>query len=74
MKNVIDPGPNKPFPVLNTVSTDIIVGSGTPRKSLLGNNGNFNLLDKNIFRIGSPIILGTSIIDSNDNRRSKKYH
>lgn len=30
--------------------TDIIIHSGTPRKSLLGNNGNFNLLDKNIYR------------------------
>lgn len=68
MKNVIDPGPNKPLPVLNTVSTDIIVGSGTPRKSLLGNNGNFNLLDKNIFRIGLPIILGTNY----DNRRNQE--
>lgn len=35
---------------------DIIVGKNTPRKFLVGNNGNFNLLDPNVFRIGVPII------------------
>lgn len=56
VNNVIDPGPNRPFPVLNTVSTDIIVGNGTIRKSLLGNNGNFDFQNKNIYRGLMPII------------------
>lgn len=56
VNNVIDPGPNRPFPVLNTVSTDIIVGNGTTRKSLLGNNGNFDFQNKNIYRGLMPII------------------
>lgn len=56
VNNVIDPGPNRPFPVLNTVSTDIIVGNGTVRKSLLGNNGNFDFQNKNIYRGLIPII------------------
>lgn len=56
VNNVIDPGPNRPFPVLNTVSTDIIVGNGTIRKSLLGNNGNFDFQNKNIYRGLMPIV------------------
>ena len=35
---------------------DIIVGKNTSRKFLVGNNGNFNLLDPNVFKISVPII------------------
>jgi hypothetical protein len=34
-------------------------------------NGAFNLLDKNIFRIGIPIIIGTYGLDRNSKEKSK---
>lgn len=33
-----------------TASNDFVIHEGTPRKSIVGNNGNFNLNDKNIYR------------------------
>ena len=50
---------------------DTVIKKGIPRKSLLGNNGAFNLLDKNIFRIGIPIIIGTYGLDRNSKEKSK---
>lgn len=42
-----------------TISNDLVIHEGTPRKSILGNNGNFNLNDKNIYRGFIPLgILG----------------
>lgn len=40
---------------LKTQTSDFIIHNGTPRKSLLGNNGNFDLADKNIFRSFVPL-------------------
>lgn len=43
----------------NITSNDLVIHEGTPRKSLLGNNGNFNINDKNIYRGLIPLeILG----------------
>lgn len=36
---------------------DIILGKNVPRKSLLGNNGNFDLLNKNIYKGLIPFVL-----------------
>ncbi len=33
-----------------TVSNNFIIHEGTPRKSIVGNNGNFDLNNKNIYR------------------------
>ena len=33
-----------------TASNDFVIHEGTPRKSIVGNNGNFNLNNKNIYR------------------------
>lgn len=40
---------------LNTPTNDFIIHAGTPRKSILGNNGNFNLNDKNLYRGFVPL-------------------
>ena len=40
---------------LNVPTNDFIIHKGTPRKSMLGNNGNFNLNDKNIYRGFIPL-------------------
>lgn len=53
LRNIIDPGPNikglRPNDYLSP-STDIIIKEKVPRKSILGNNGNFDFNDYNIFR------------------------
>lgn len=40
---------------LSVPTNDFIIHKGTPRKSMLGNNGNFNLNDKNIYRGFIPL-------------------
>lgn len=40
---------------LNIYTDDFVIHKGTPRKSILGNNGNFNLNDKNIYRGFVPL-------------------
>lgn len=40
---------------LNVPTNDFIIHAGTPRKSILGNNGNFNLNDKNLYRGFVPL-------------------
>ena len=45
--------------IFYTPYDDLIIHEGTPRKFVLGNNGNFNLNDKNMFRILAPTLLGT---------------
>lgn len=40
---------------LNVLTNDFIIHKGTPRKSILGNNGDFNLNNKNIYRGFIPL-------------------
>ena len=40
--------------------TDIVIHEGTPRKSVLGNNGNFDLSNPNIYRGLLPFIFGST--------------
>ena len=37
--------------------SDVIIHKGTPRKSLIGNNGNFDFLNPNIYKAGVPFLL-----------------
>ena len=39
-----------------------IIGNGVPRKSLIGNNGNFDLTNPNIYRITLPIGITTGAV------------
>ena len=39
---------------------DVILGQKVPRKSLLGNNGNFDLLNKNIYKAVIPVASGSA--------------
>ena len=58
IKNVLDPGAHKPrnmstqeyFSLLNKPYNDTVLGPGVPRKSLLGNNGNFDFSNPNIYK------------------------
>ena len=58
IKNVLDPGAHKPrnmstqeyFSLLNQPYNDTVLGPGVPRKSLLGNNGNFDFSNPNIYK------------------------
>lgn len=52
-----------------TASNDFVIHEGTPRKSIVGNNGNFNLNDKNIYR--GLIPLGVIGRMSYGNRRNE---
>lgn len=45
---------------------DIIIGKNTPRKYLLGNNGNFDLNNPNVYKGIIPLI-GASIFEYNNN-------
>lgn len=40
------------------VVNDVVIHSDVPRKSLLGNNGNFDFSDKNIYKMLIPTIIG----------------
>lgn len=40
------------------IVNDVIIHEGFPRKSLLGNNGNFDLSNKNIYKCLTPFVLG----------------
>lgn len=46
---------------------DVIIAPYVPRKSILGNNGNFDFLNPNIYRIAVPIIGGYSIAEEYKN-------
>lgn len=57
IKNVIDPGASMrgmsmetQMDLLNTPYTDLVLKPGVPRKSLLGNNGDFNLSKHNMYK------------------------
>lgn len=68
IKNVLDPGAHKPrsmstqeyFSLLNQPYNDTVLGPGIPRKSLLGNNGNFDFSNSNIYKGLLPFGLITS--------------
>jgi|GEM_PF-3957364 len=66
INNVIDPGAGmRGMPIetqidlLNTPYTDLVLKPGVPRKSLRGNNGNFNLSKHNIYKVLLPFGLMT---------------
>lgn len=66
INNVIDPGAGmRGMPIetqidlLNTPYTDLVLKPGVPRKSLHGNNGNFNLSKHNIYKVLLPFGLMT---------------
>ncbi|MBR1379049.1 MAG: hypothetical protein IJ557_08010 [Bacteroidaceae bacterium] len=42
--------------------TDVVIHEGTPRKSVLGNNGNFDLTNKNIYKSLLPFGIGTWVL------------
>lgn len=58
LKNVIDNGPNwragtNPL----QPSDELVVNSLVPRKSLVGNNGDFNINNPNIYKVLAPFLL-----------------
>lgn len=42
----------------NKLNDDLILHSGTPRKSLIGNNGDFDLSNPNIYKALMPFLIG----------------
>lgn len=53
---------------LNVPTNDFVIHKGTPRKSILGNNGNFNLNNKNIYRGFIPLGIAEGIEYGNQQR------
>ena len=51
---------------------DVILGKDTPRKSLLGNNGNFDLSNINIYKGLAPFILSDLVSSSNKEKQNTK--
>lgn len=45
----------------NEKVTDVVIHAGTPRKSILGNNGNFDMSSKNIYKGLLPFTLGLGV-------------
>lgn len=45
-----DPGPNGFINLLDSEGTDYIIKDGVVRKSILGNNGNFDFTNPNIYK------------------------
>lgn len=46
---------------------NVVLGKDVPRKSLLGNNGNFDLSNKNIYKSLFPLLIGTELLQDNHN-------
>lgn len=81
INNVNDAGPripNKnskyygildPIEELYTPADDIVLGKGTTRKSILFNNGDFNVNDKNIFKAMLPVAGLSSFYYLNNKKR-----
>lgn len=46
---------------------DVVLGKNVSRKSLLGNNGNFDLSNKNIYKSLFPLLIGTELLQDNHN-------
>lgn len=80
INNVVDVGPNikwneiKDFRKNETVpeylsrkytGDDVVIGQDVSRKSIVGNNGDFNPIDKNIYRALIPLISAYSLYDIN---------
>lgn len=80
INNVVDAGPNikwneiKDFRKNETVSEylsrkytgdDVVIGQDVSRKSIVGNNGDFNPIDKNIYRTLIPLISTYGLYDIN---------
>lgn len=54
--------------------TDVVIHSGTPRKSVLGNNGNFDIADRNIYRALAPLIIGSGAYSASNYNFGKDIH
>ena len=80
INNVVDAGPNikwseiKDFRKNETVpeylsrkytGDDVVIGQDVSRKSIVGNNGDFNPIDKNIYRSLIPLISTYGLYDIN---------
>ena len=80
INNVVDAGPNikwseiKDFRKNETVpeylsrkytGDDVVIGQDVSRKSIVGNNGDFNPIDKNIYRSLIPLIGTYGLYDTN---------
>lgn len=80
INNVVDVGPNikwreiKDFRKNETVpeylsrkytGDDVVIGQDVSRKSIVGNNGDFNPIDKNIYRALIPLISTYGLYDIN---------
>ena len=72
-----NPGGKKPAkksdqnnePTVKTLLEQYIeLGKNTPRKYLIGNNGNFNFFDPNVFRVLTPLT-GFSYVYSGYNNK-----
>ena len=46
---------------------DVVLGKNVSRKSLLGNNGNFDLFNKNIYKSLFPLLIETKLLQDNHN-------
>lgn len=65
VRNVVDNGPNvffnspkyKDYDPMN-MATDIVINDKVPRKALVGNNGDFNINNPNIYKVLAPFLVG----------------
>lgn len=86
INNVVDAGPNikwneiKDFRQNETVpeylsrkytGDDVVIGEDVSRKSIIGNNGDFNPIDKNIYRALAPFIIGSGAYGVSDYNSGK---
>ena len=56
---------------VNYFANDLVIHKGTPRKSIVGNNGNFDLSNNNIYRGLFPIALGSTAYGISNNNKQR---
>ena len=70
IEDVLDLGPENTLPIVQNgfeYGTDYILKDGLVRKSILGNNGNLDFGNKNIYKALLPLLIGTKLSQENHN-------
>lgn len=89
INNVVDVGPNIKLDKINDfyqnetvpeylarkyTGDDVVLGQDVSRKSIVGNNGNFDPTDKNIYKALIPLIIGSSAYGASNFNSGKDIH
>lgn len=70
IEDVLDLGPENTLPIVQNgfeYGTDYVLKDGLVRKSILGNNGNLDFSNKNIYKALLPLLIGTKLSQENHN-------